>query len=70
MRFEDMSAHEPSHGASCDDIGSEVFSRAEASRTYQGGESIGNHGDYFIVPVLVRDYRSQSKGHHSVTGRE
>src|SRR6266850_2834195 len=47
-----------------------MFSGAETSCAYQSGEPIGDHRHYFLVPVLVRDYRSQSEGRHSVTGRE
>ena len=47
-----------------------MFSGAETSCAYQGGETIGDYRDHFLVPVLVSNYRSQSKGRHGVTGRE
>src|SRR5882724_4221700 len=45
-------------------------SSAETRCPYQSRESIGDQRDHFLVPVLVCDYRSQSKTLHGVTGRE
>src|SRR5437764_476288 len=56
-----MSADEPSHNASRNNVRCKMLPSAEARCPHQGGKSIAEEHNRFVVLILMGDYRSESK---------
>jgi hypothetical protein len=65
-----MSADEPSHNSSGNNVRCKMLPGAEAGRADQGRKSVAEKHYRFVVMVLMGDYRSERKALNGMAGWE